>query len=230
MGKHLLKCDLCGQGFSKKSHLKRHIATHSKRKPCRFCDEVFETYDERRVHTIAAHRDATLNPTNKLIINSWTQANGTKNCNCIICDMKFDRIEKMKNHLEWHITNPKSYDHHSSVNEELCAKFGIRNYQELSMILYDKIQENPAIVSNLYSITNELGWELSVSDSETENEDLCSEKEPKYNCGKCERHFDRVYKLMCHMKMDHNAHTQEFQEFKCSNCMQCFPNQNVLGM
>lgn len=233
LGKHLLKCDICGQGFSKKSHLKRHIATHSKKKPCRFCDEVFESYEDRRLHTIAEHKDATLNPTNKTIIPMWTQANGVKYRSCIICNMKFDRISELKSHVDWHIGNPKSLEASDlRVNEEMCEKFGIPNdnCQDFGQILYTKIQEDPANVSNLYSITNETGWELSISDSETENEDFCNENDSKYSCGKCERHFDRLHKLMCHMKVDHNAHTQEFQEFKCSYCMQCFPNQSVLGM
>lgn len=233
LGKHLLKCDICCQGFSKKSHLKRHIATHAKKKPCRFCDEVFETYDERRTHTIATHKDATLNQTNKTIIPMWTQANGSKLRNCIICNATFDRIGDLRNHLDWHINNPKSFDEFDfSVNEEMCDKFGIKNgdNQSFSTILYNKIQENPENLSNLYSITNESGWELSISDSETENDDFCGEIDLNYNCGKCERHFDRLHKLMCHMKVDHNAHTQEFHDFKCSYCMQCFPNQTVLGM
>lgn len=232
LGKHLLKCDICSQGFSKKSHLKRHIATHGKKKPCRFCDEVFETFDERRTHTVAAHKDATLSQTNKTIIPMWTQANGTKFRSCIICNATFDRIYELKSHLDWHVNNPKTFDAFDfSVNEEMCDKFGIKNgdHQNFSTILYNKIQESPGNLSNLYSITNESGWELSISDSETENEDFCDENDQKYCCGKCERHFDRLHKLMCHMKVDHNAHTQEFHEFKCTYCMQCFPNQNVLG-
>lgn len=213
--------------------MKRHIATHARKKPCRFCDEVFETFEERKIHTVNAHREASHNITNKTIIPMWTQANGLKCRCCIICNATFDRIIDLKEHLDGHINNPNLFDEFDlSANKEMCDKFGIRerNHQNFNTIFYKKIQENPAIVSNLYSITNELGWELSLSDSETENEDFSIENDPKYNCGKCERHFNRLHKLMCHMKVDHNAHTQEFGEFKCFNCLQCFPNQNVLGM
>lgn len=162
----------------------------------------------------------------------WTQANGAKYRHCIICKMEFERISELKSHIDWHISNPKSLEAiDCAANEEMCEKFGIQsgNYQDFCQTLYTKIQEDPAYMANLYSITNESGWELSISDSETENEDYCNENEAKYSCGKCERHFDRLHKLMCHMKVDHSAHTQEFQEFKCSYCMQCFPNQSVLG-
>lgn len=232
LGKKLLKCDICQQGFSKKSHLKRHIATHAKKKPCRFCDEVFETYDERKIHTATAHKDATAsNPTNKTIIPMWTQANGAKHRNCVICNATFDRTADLQSHLDWHLNNPKSLDEFDfRVNEEICRKFGIKSddYRNFSTILCGKMQENPENMSNLYSITNEQGWELSISDSESENEDNCNGIYPKYNCGKCERHFDRLHKLMCHMKVDHTAHAQEFQEFKCMHCLQVFPNPTIL--
>lgn len=233
LGKKLLKCDLCSQAFSKKSHLTRHIATHAKKKPCRFCDEVFETYDERKIHTATAHKDATIaNQTNRTIIPMWTQANGAKCRQCIICTATFDRIDQLRTHLDWHINNPKSVDEFDfSANEEICKKFGIGSdeYRNFGTILCQKIQENVENMSNLYSITNELGWELSISDSETETEDIGNDSYAKYQCGKCERHFDRLHKLMCHMKVDHSAHTQEFQEFRCFNCMQCFPNATILA-
>lgn len=234
LGKNLLTCDICSQGFSKKSHLKRHLITHTRknRQPCRHCDAVFETYQERKIHTAAVHKNATQNPTNKTIILSWTQQNGQKQCVCMICGHSTDRISKLKNHLDWHANNIHSFEGiDCSVNEEIFAKFQVDNgKQNIGTILYNRLKQNPDDFSNMYCITNEHGWELSLSDSETECDDDETEvpHDAKYNCSKCQQNFDRLHKLMCHMKIDHGG-VKEFQEFKCTHCLQFFPNATVLA-
>lgn len=232
LGKHLLKCDICGQGFSKKSHLKRHIATHARKKPCRYCDAVFETYEDRKIHSAAVHKDIAQNHTNKTIIPAWTQPNGQKQCICMICGLSFDHINELRNHLEWHRNEPTSFNGIDfSLKEDILTNFnGInRESQDIGRILREQLERNSENLSKLYCITNEHGWELSLSDSETEIETLDYEypPKPKYNCGKCEQHFDRLHKLMCHMKVDHSS--IEFQAFKCTHCLQYFPNGIILA-
>lgn len=232
LGKNLLICDICKQGFSKKSHLKRHIATHIKKKPCRFCDAVFETYEERKIHSATVHKDVAQNHSNKTIIVSWTQPNGQKQCICMICNRSFNHIFELKQHLDWHTNDLKSFDGIDFTgNDGIFSKFNDLNRENhnIGMILHERIQQNTNDLSKVYCITNEHGWELSLSDSETEMECDGNEfsTEPKYNCAKCQQHFNRLHKLMCHMKVGHSS--VEFQSFKCSHCMQYFPNANVLS-
>ncbi|XP_031621230.1 zinc finger protein 420-like [Contarinia nasturtii] len=205
IGKHLLKCDTCNQGFSKKSHLKRHMNTHiPKKQPCRYCDATFETYQDRKLHTATVHKKTGQNQTNKTNLTSWTQPNGHKMCQCMVCNLQFEKIYDLKRHLNEHDISAIDY----TSQHEMQSKF----------------EE----ISNVYRINNDCGWELSLTDSETENEDeQIDGVQNMHKCEKCQKTFDRVYKIVCHMKIDHAVH--EFQDIKCMHCMQCFPNTALLS-
>lgn len=233
--KHLLKCDICNQGFSKKSHLKRHLATHVKKKgqPCRYCDAVFDSYELRKAHTAAIHKKVVQNQSNKTFITCYTQPNGVKQCICMICDMQFEHIYELSCHIQAHMKNPQSFKLNLlniSEKKELLSKFNNIGYncENIGDILYKTLERSPQEISKMYRITNSNGWELSLSDSETDEEQNLAGSIPehKYDCGQCRQSFDRVHKLMCHMKVDHD---QRFRDFKCSYCMQCFPNSIILA-
>lgn len=228
--KHLLKCDICQQGFSKKSHLKRHLKTHIKKKqPCRYCDAMFETYDERKAHTVAVHKKAVLNQSNKVFITCWTQPNGPKQCICLICNMTFHRIHELNTHIQSHLINPDSLVNVDfSDKKEMLSNFnnvtcGEKNIGEK---IHEILVKSPQEIHKIYRISNSNGWELSLSDSETDDE-FESKSTTKYQCGQCKQCFDRVHKLMCHMKMDHDQ--QRFKDFKCTMCMQLFPCSKLLA-
>ncbi|XP_055309178.1 zinc finger protein 600-like isoform X2 [Sitodiplosis mosellana] len=229
--KHLLKCEICDQGFSKKSHLKRHLATHTKKRQlCRYCDAIFETYEERKTHTAAVHKKAVQNQTNKTFITNWTQPNGSKQCICMICDALFDHIYELDGHIQSHLQDPQSFHHIDFTNKnEMLSKFNNINYnsENIGEMLHKTLQQSPQQISKIYRISNSNGWELSLSDSETDDEqDSKSIRMTKYDCGQCTQSYDRVHKLMCHMKVDHD---QRFRDYKCSYCMQCFPNSVILA-
>lgn len=233
--KHLLKCEICNQGFSKKSHLKRHLGTHSKKKqPCRYCDAAFDTYEERKTHTVTVHKKAVHNQFNKAFITCYTQSNGLKNGVCMICDKRFTSIRELENHIRSHLANPQSF---SGVDfaekKELLSKFDFKcNEENIGAMLHEALVQNPQQVSKIYRMLNSNGWELSLSDSETDNDneidndDTDLKLSSKYECAQCAERFDRLHRLMCHMKISHDQ--QRFREFKCPFCMQCFPNNFVL--
>lgn len=53
-GKNLKRCPECNRGFSKKSHLQRHMKCHLlKVYACDYCDESFDTVHNRRLHLLS---------------------------------------------------------------------------------------------------------------------------------------------------------------------------------
>lgn len=222
--KFLLICDICNQGFSKKSHLKRHMETHTRTNfPCRYCGATFDTSQKRKVHISSMHKDAHHKQINMNISNAWTQPNGRKNCICRLCNVLFERISELRTHLNIHLTETTSIE-----GLDFAAKHeGFPNIEitpENLQVINELNNPDPGNISKIYSITNQNGWEMSLSDSETD----CDEKSPQHTCGRCEKQFERLHKLMCHMQSDH-ANIEEFQEFKCSTCNQYFPNTNILS-
>lgn len=229
--KKLLKCAICGQGFSKKSHLKRHLGTHTKkRQPCRYCDAAFDTYEERKAHTANIHKKALQNQSSKTFIPCWTQSNGLKQCVCLICDQEFDQIHLLSDHIQYHLENPETFSGIDFANKmEMLSKFNNIDYnaENIGEILRNILKQDPQQVSKIYRISNAKGWELALTDSETDDDDGSSATIKSYDCGKCMQSFDRVHRLMCHMKVDHDQHS--FKDFKCSYCGQCFPNSVILA-
>lgn len=235
IGKKLKKCSTCGHGFSKKSHLDRHLKTHLKEKrECNFCHAMFETYQERKAHMVAVHKDVNPMQQTKTAIISWTQANGRKTCECMICDATFERISQLREHLDWHAsttdwihgTDLKSkFEQFQTFSE---FKYGEFTNDDIGQVVHAKLKDKSWELLKMYRITNECGWELSLTDSETEDEN--DEQKRNYDCGKCDQTFDRLHKLMCHMKGDHsNVSNMDFKEFQCGYCLQCYPNATILA-
>lgn len=238
IGKHLHKCSICEQGFSKKSHLGRHMLTHlNKMYTCKHCDVVFNSHQERRAHILKLHKDMVSSeaPSKLSAVFAWSKPNGTKQCVCMICDTTFDKIHSIKKHLLWHSNTPDSFQGvdfaaKKEIFDDFFTSSGIEYTNEyLSTILQEKFKTNAVDIAKLYRITNENGWELSLSDSESECDDDAMDQKQIYNCAKCQQSFDRLYKLMCHMRDDHSSDSTDFAQFKCSHCAQCYPSADVLA-
>lgn len=233
-GKKLKKCLTCGHGFAKKSHLDRHLKTHLKaNRECNFCHETFDSIGERKAHMVAVHKDAIPTYQTKTAIISWTQANGKKLCECMICNAQFNRIAELRTHLDWHANTSdwiaendltSKLEHFKTFDEFKCGQF---TNDDIANVLQAKLKEKSSEMLKMYRITNESGWELSLSDSETEADDDGGSKRI-HNCGKCSKTFDRLHKLMCHMKGDHST-SKDFKEFQCGYCLQCYPNESILA-
>lgn len=241
--KKLKMCEFCGHGFAKNSHLERHVKTHFPKRPeCKFCHATFDSVEEQKEHTAAVHKDELFAQKVKTAIVPWTQPNGRKVCQCMICDSVFDKISTLRSHLDWHAD---SVDWFNGVDLKSNAKFvqmfdELKGHDELTneyiaRVLQTKLKEDsPDEVSKMYRISNERNCELSLTDSETETEtndnddDGHVEKKRIYVCNECPvpSSYDRLHKLMSHFKIDHQAVSKQLQ---CSHCQQHFPNHMVLA-
>lgn len=206
------------------------MSTHIKKSQlCKYCDATFDTYQERKLHTASVHKDAAIhNQTNKTVIYAWTQANGRKECVCLVCDMIFERISDLRQHMTWHKSDLQSFNGiNLASKDEIFSRFDNIdvNHSDMTRILQEKINKHSNELQKIYRITNQNGWEMSLSDSETEcDEDLSQIL--KHVCGICNNRFNRLYKLMCHMRIDH-PNSRDFEEFKCTLCLQYFPNSAI---
>lgn len=257
-GKNLKRCMLCDRGFSKQNHLTRHMRTHEKKvHQCPHCSKLFDDVQSRKSHISTEHNDVpaivdapttakpkrkrnqvdaedTVNGSDAGAINHMSTPNGEKKCVCKICDVSFDRIAELRDHLLWHGESDNSYEGIDlAVSKPSLfdsGLVGVENASEdtLRDILKTQIQNNENL-SRLYEVTNKSGWELTLTDSETENEDS-SEQQNNYSCHGCQREFNRSYKIIAHMKNDHPSETLcvDFAHLKCHHCLQHFPNATIL--
>lgn len=107
-GKNLFNCDVegCRRGFSKRSHLKRHMETHVKKiQQCKYCDATFDTYKERMIHCSSVHKDSPKNAENP-----------DKELHCEQCSKCFTGL-KAHQQLKAHLAS-----HHKRFSCEICKK------------------------------------------------------------------------------------------------------------
>lgn len=234
-------CPYCGKLFLDRQSFRLHIRVHVSKND----DELQPTGEVRsndspEIETKVENEDPdcdqdmktvrndlSRNQINKTMLNVWAQSNGPKKCVCLLCNESFTRISKLKDHMSWHMSDVRSLDGIDfSVKHEVLAKFSgfERDNPNLAYDIHKGLLENPNQLPKTYRITNEYGWELTLSDSETDSEEDLNH--PKHNCGQCGQIFDRLHKLCYHMKHDHDI--EQFQQFKCAFCMQNFPNSLVL--
>lgn len=109
LGINLKKCPFCDRGFSRQGHLQQHIKiNHSKNSPCPQCDQVFDSREALRLHTIEAHKvpkaekafacdicSRVFNRTNNLNEHRLTHSR-EKNFTCDICQRKYSTKRGLK--------------------------------------------------------------------------------------------------------------------------------------
>lgn len=224
-GKGLKHCPICNRGFAKSNHLKRHMLTHSKRKyPCLHCPTVFSTHHERRIHFSIEHgKEVEADEHGKMPIG-----NGAKVCECKICDMRFDKIALLRAHIEGHALDEKTLVDIDWTTKK-ASLFGGTSFEHENLndsllcgILKSQIQKNEDL-ARFYQITTETGYELSLSDSDTDGE--TSEPLERHTCSLCNRSFARAFQVMNHMKLHPiKSIPIQFCKTKCHTCDKYFPN------
>lgn len=108
--------------------------------------------------------------------------------------------------------------------------FDATNQANESLMQLVHEQLNNGEMQRFYQILNINSWELNLSDSETESESETfasshSNSNEGYQCSKCNRSFNRTWKILAHMKDDHP--NDEFND-KCSHCNRIYPNSVLL--
>lgn len=266
-GKKLKHCSLCNRGFSKQSHLNRHMNSHNKKVyTCDYCDETFDTYQARRIHASTKHGDkkksaASSNsvvkrkqPSSTLVSDIATkstklvdgmykmwQRSKTFKCTCNICESSFEKISDLRKHLMQHaddeqcfaniVALPKRSDFFEKVAFDLRIQADDVTGEMLQLLFKSTIQNNLPL-SSFYKISNEFGWEFSLSDSESETETTDHETaiQNQYNCTKCNESFDRLHKIISHVKNYHyETIATDFADFQCTHCKCYFPNSHILN-
>lgn len=233
-GKGLKHCEICNRGFVKQNHLTRHMASHAKRKyPCEYCPEIFGSPHERRIHFTIEHGKSDESKRGKVTIAT---TNGPKVCQCRICDLKFDRILALREHIQMHADDEQSLAN-IDWSEKKNSLFSGTSFENenlsdvlLRTILKTQIQNNEQVF-RFYQITTESGYEMSLSDTETETEDEESvvkwTKPPseRNTCISCKKSFARSFQIINHMKLHPIKSVPiQFHTTKCHSCEKYFPN------
>lgn len=158
-------------------------------------------------------------------------ANRSKMCICKICDESFGKISRLREHLLWHMNNNLSFNDLNLKEKQYLFDKTHTNVQNetnenLRSLIQDKLKLN--LSKRFYQILNCNSWELNLSDSETESESEESgtfQARNEYICSKCNVSFDRVHKIIFHMK---HAHILTDFDHKCVHCSKIYPNSITL--
>lgn len=160
--------------------------------------------------------------------------NNSKKCICMICNQMFYKIAHLRKHLSIHMTDPLSFDNIDLQSKpELFDAVSVNLSTHTNTSLLRIIQQQLELGENhrFYQVVNSSAWELDLDASETESETdefLVNEwMTPlhEYRCSSCSGTFDRVHKIVSHMKNEHNASDMENV---CTHCRRVFPNSAIL--
>ncbi|XP_037942941.1 zinc finger protein 585B-like [Teleopsis dalmanni] len=227
-----LQCDICFKIFIWPRDLRRHKRDMHKRDDekyeCPYCDRKFNRKDNMNTH-LKVHgigvRTSSLNTKLikvKDIDENLCKPNSPKIARCMICQFTHTKISELRLHLSTH---------------QFCINFAQiqQPINEISELLYpEEFMSKETLVSRImtdiaghkferfYSITNQVGYELNLTSSDTDDspETLSTYIEnfnrKFYSCDLCNSSFHRKYKLFEHQMSNHNWHDAQKVCDKCN--------------
>uniref|UniRef100_A0A336M3Y1 CSON009405 protein n=1 Tax=Culicoides sonorensis TaxID=179676 RepID=A0A336M3Y1_CULSO len=205
-------CKICEKKFTRQTHVKRHMLTHSSIKPykCQHCEKSFNRSDHLQKHAILH--------SNKY--NTYT---------CDICTNKtFSRPESLKNHMKRHYDEPKPknfvcetcnkgfttqkyLDTHiqtHSAPKSFTCKFCSEVFEERK----DLHQHNKLHINERPYLCSECGQRFLRNDYLVIHMRRHKGEKP-YKCRFCEKSFPRATDLTVHERY----HTEE-KTHLCNTC------------
>lgn len=251
------RCDECSKGFSRATHLKRHMMTHSDERPfnCTKCEKSFRRADHLRTHQnshveVKAHRcehcSRGFTRAEHLRSHIWTQhtavhTDATKQlkekCICTICDRTFAATKCLNAHRK------AAHSEKRAIECKICAeKFVSRQMRNEHL----KTHSN----ENKQYLCSECGLTFVRNDYLVVHMRRHNGERP-YKCRYCDKGFPRATDLKVHEryhtgeKRHHctmcgkgfqraynlvvhmRVHTGE-RPYKCSQCSKCFAQGNDL--
>lgn len=231
-----LQCDQCNKVFIWPKDLTRHKRIHmpdDEKFECLYCERKFYRKDHLQTHlkvhgaggsmattTAAASKRELIRKVNA-VDPHLCRPNGCKCVQCKICLSKHTKIADLRTHILEHRTDV-SLSQHVTTNSEISLLFYPDEAPMSRDLLMARMMADITAgqMDRFYSITNELGHEISISGSDTDDTD--SESEPDevlylamgqnirhprrsiYGCDLCSITFTRKYKLFAHQASDHN--------------------------
>lgn len=231
-----LQCDQCNKVFVWPKDLTRHKRIHmpdDEKFECLYCERKFYRKDHLQTHlrvhgsggsmatTTAAATKRELNRKVNAVDPHLCRPNGCKCVQCKICLSKHTKIADLRTHILEHQTNV-SLSQHVTTNSEVSLLFYPDEAPMSRELLIARMMADITAgqLDRFYSITNELGHEISISGSDTDDTDSDSEpdevlyhatgeniRHPRrsiYNCDLCSITVTRKYKLFAHQASDHN--------------------------
>lgn len=158
---------------------------------------------------------------------------------CKICDMRFKRISGLRVHLNQHLMS-STFDDADIRSKIFLFSPGEVNLEkstveELHQYLKNKMMQNE--YDKFYQIVTPDGYEMLLSDSETEDERSPDDAKPPlgpdgstkkaYTCSLCPKTFPRSRDSQTHIVTDHYQDLPNFAD-KCVTCKKSFPNTYTL--
>uniref|UniRef100_A0A1B0CVD1 C2h2-type zn-finger protein n=2 Tax=Lutzomyia longipalpis TaxID=7200 RepID=A0A1B0CVD1_LUTLO len=218
-------CSQCEKKFPNVEALKAHLQTHKKQKRGRpslkdieVRNQLSNLKDEEEKQNKVYQMIQEYSPEGVVAL-------------CRICDVTFSKICQLRNHLNKH----KCLDSFADVNlTTKCYLFDntkIMPDMETNESLINYVMNEICMGNStrFYQITNNNGHEFELSDSdssESGTEDFLSGDRRHHQCSACQQVFDRLYKILAHMRLDHIE--SDFTA-KCPQCTRVFPNDALLA-
>ncbi|XP_063710112.1 zinc finger protein 436-like [Culicoides brevitarsis] len=248
----IYQCKTCGKRFSRQTHVKRHMLTHSNIKPfkCQHCEKSFSRSDHLQKHAVLH--------------------SATRTYTCEICpNRSFTRPESLKNHMKRHTNEPEVKTEKKFPCEKCSRSFSSQKYLEAHVASHDTPKTfNCKFCPEVFEQRKDLHAHNKIHINERPF--LCSEcgqrflrndylvihmrrhkGEKPYKCKFCEKcfpratdltvheryhtdakthlcttcgkGFHRAYNLLVHMRV----HTGE-KPYKCPHCVKSFAQGNDL--